>query len=50
MCRQNQLLGCVVLAFGLGILVGLWLEGGFIAHCLGFGLIVLGCSVAKKNA
>jgi hypothetical protein len=39
----------VSLAFGLGILVGLWLEGGFIAHCLGFGLIILGCSVATKN-
>lgn len=49
MCRQNQLWGCMLLAFGLGMLVGLWIEGGFIAHCFGFGFIILGCSVGRKK-
>lgn len=49
MCRQNQLFGCVLLAFGIGLLIGLWIEGGFLAHCFGFGLIVLGCGVGKKK-
>lgn len=49
MCRQNQLWGCVLLAFGIGVLIGLWIESGFLAHCFGFGLIILGCGVAKKK-
>ena len=49
MCRQNQLWGCMLLAFGLGMLVGLWIEGGFIAHCFGFGFIILGLSVGRKK-
>lgn len=49
MCRQNQLLGCVLLAFGLGLLFGIWLEGGFILHCIGFGLMFLGCGVMRKK-
>ena len=28
MCRQNQLFGFCLMAFGLGVLVGLGLEGG----------------------
>lgn len=49
MCRHNQLWGCVLLAFGLGVLIGLWIESGFLAHCFGFALIVLGIGVAKKK-
>jgi hypothetical protein len=49
MCRHHQLWGGVLLAFGLGMLVGLWIEGGFIAHCLGFGLIFFGFGVAWKK-
>ncbi len=49
MCRHNQLWGCVLLAFGAGVLVGLWLEGGFLAHCFGFGLICLGCGMVRRN-
>lgn len=49
MCRQNQLLGCVLLGFGLGMLVGLCLEGGFLCSCLGVGLIVGGFSMLRKK-
>ena len=34
---------------GLGILVGLWLESGFLVHCIGYGFIIFGCSVARKK-
>lgn len=49
MCRQNQLWGCMLIAFGVGILIGLWLEGGFLCGCLGLGLLVLGLCVARKK-
>lgn len=49
MCRHNQLWGCILIAFGFGILVGLWLESGFMVHCMGFGLMFFGCGVAKKK-
>ena len=49
MCRYNQLWGCVMMAFGLGILIGTWLEGGFLCHCFGFGVIVVGVGVMKKK-
>ena len=49
MCRQNQLWGFLFMAFGLGLLIGLWIEAGFLAHCFGFGLIVCGCSVIRKK-
>jgi hypothetical protein len=49
MCRQNQLLGFCLMAFGFGILVGLGLEGGFLCWCLGIGLILSGiCGLGKK--
>jgi len=48
MCRYKQLWGLVSIAFGLGLLIGMWLEGGFIAHCFGFGLILLGCGLFRK--
>lgn len=49
MCRRNQLLGCILLALGLGLLIGLWIDGGFLAHCCGFGFIIFGCSLAGKR-
>ena len=49
MCRYYQLWGCIILSFGLGILIGMWLEGGFFAHCFGFGLILVGCSMGRKR-
>lgn len=49
MCRQNQLWGCVLLAFGLGVLIGLWIESGFLAHCFGFAVIFVGCGVIRRR-
>lgn len=49
MCRQNQLWGCALIAFGLGVLVGLWLEGGFFSHCFGFGVIFFGFSMLHRR-
>jgi len=49
MCRQNQLIGCALLAFGIGLLIGLWLEGGFLPGCIGLGLLVCGIAVGCKK-
>ena len=48
MCRYNQLWGYLQIAFGLGLLIGLWIEGGFLSHCFGFGMILLGCVFLRK--
>lgn len=49
MCRHNQFWGFMLLAFGLGMLIGLWIEGGFFCHCLGFGFVFVGIGMANKN-
>ena len=49
MCRQNHLYGGCVLAFGLGVLIGTWLESGRVGQVLGFGLIALGFTVIRKH-
>lgn len=42
MCRRNQLLGWIMLAFGLGLLIGLCLETCFLSTCVGFGFTLFG--------
>ena len=49
MCRQNQMWGAAVLAFGFGILVGTWLQSGFFCHLAGIGLIALGFAVLRRH-
>ncbi len=49
MFRHNQLLGAVLTAFGIGLLFGLWLEGGLLCHCVGIGIAVCGCNVLRKK-
>lgn len=49
MCRQNHLWGCVLMAFGLGVLIGTWLDGGFFCNCFGFVTIIVGCGVIRKK-
>ena len=44
MCRRNQLWGCILIAFGIGVLVGTWLESG--VFCFLFGLLALFSGVA----
>lgn len=49
MCRRNQLLGLGILAFGLGLLVGCWLESVFVRNCLGIILLAAGVLVMQKK-
>ena len=49
MCRQNQLWGCMLLSFGLGIFVGMLLESSFFSCCFGCGLVVLGLCVVRRK-
>ena len=49
MCRRNQLLGWCLAAFGLGILLGAWMEGGFLCFLLGAGMMTLGWGVIRRN-
>ena len=48
MCRYKQLWGFAIGAFGLGILTGAWLEGGFLCSCFGVGLIIAGITLVRK--
>ncbi len=49
MCRHNQLWGCALIAFGLGLLVGTWLESGLFCHLLGFFVLFSGVAVCRKK-
>ena len=49
MCRKNQLWGMAVLAFGLGLVVGCWLESELARICCGFGLLVAGFLILQKK-
>lgn len=42
MCRRNQLIGWILLAFGLGLLIGLCLESSLLSSLAGIGLAVYG--------
>lgn len=42
MFRTNQLCGCAVLAFGIGLLIGLWVESAFWGHCFCIGFLLIG--------
>lgn len=49
MCRRNQLWAFVLIAFGLGLLVGLWLTSGFLCGCLGVGAVALGLILLQRK-
>lgn len=49
MCRYNFLWGGMLLAFGLGVLIGLWLEGGFFCFCFGILMMGMGYLVMKNK-
>ncbi len=49
MCRKNQLQGWAVIAFGIGLLVGTKIGGGFLVGCLGVGIISFGFSLLLKR-
>lgn len=49
MCRQNQLLGWILIAFGAGLLIGCRLSSGFVCLCIGTGAIALGIAAMRKK-
>ena len=49
MHRQNCIWGWILIAFGLGLLAGTWLQSGFLICCLGIGSIGLGICVIQKK-
>jgi len=49
MCRRNELCGCSLITFGLGLLVGICLESGFISSLVGLGFIGFGFWCARKK-
>lgn len=51
MHHRRYIWACLLAAFGLGLLIGMWVEGGFMTHCIAFGLLVFGISqMCKKQA
>lgn len=49
MSRHNQLCGCALMAFGLGVIVGMLLEGGFFCSCFGLGTLILGFCIMRRK-
>lgn len=49
MCRRNHFWGFGLVAFGLGLLLGSWCEGGFLWYCLGLGMLFFGLSYWCKK-
>ncbi len=47
MCRKSMLWGCVLAAFGIGLLIGSWVEGGFLFHCLAFAAVFIGIGMLR---
>lgn len=49
MCRRNQLFGWCLGALGLGILLGSWMDGGFLCFLLGVGLMIFGYGLIHRR-
>lgn len=49
MCRRNQLWGFILLAFGVGVLVGTWMESGLFCHLFGLLAIFSGIAVCQRK-
>ncbi len=49
MCRKSQLLGGLLIAFGLGLLMGKCLEAGVTSTFFGLIIIVGGVMVTKQK-
>lgn len=48
MCRRNLFFAGILIAFGVGLLVGSCMESGFISFAVGFGVIVAGFFFLKR--
>ena len=49
MCRKNQLHGCCIGCFGLGLILGHCLESWLLCCCGGVSLLVLGFCVLRRR-
>ena len=49
MCRRNRLWGLGAVVFGVGFLLGMWIEGSFVSHCIAFGLLFWGLAQSLKK-
>lgn len=49
MYRRNLLLGLGMLAFGLGLLAGCWLQSEFVRNCIGVGLMAGGVLILQRK-
>lgn len=49
MCRYHQLWGSSLIAFGLGVWVGLWLECGVLSIGFGLLMVLLGCLMLRSR-
>ena len=49
MCRRNQLWGFILMAFGLGLLIGQCLESGFFCTCGAIIIIVVGFFALRQR-
>lgn len=49
MCRKNQLYGFTLIAFGVGLMIGNWLESGIFCFLLGLGGVFLGLWMLGKK-
>ena len=49
MCRRNQMWGLILIAFGLGLLIGQCLEQGFWCSMGGLVIVGVGFSVMRQK-
>ena len=49
MCRRNQMWGLILIAFGLGLLIGQCLEKGFWCTAGSIVIVFVGCSVLRQK-
>lgn len=48
MCRYHQLWGGVLIAFGIGVLTGIWLESNILCYFFSTAMVLIGLCVMKK--
>lgn len=48
MCRLHQLYGGILITFGIGVMIGMWLEACLWSYCLAIGLSILGIGILRR--
>lgn len=48
MCRRNRLWGWILIALGVGVLIGTCVEGGFLCSLICGGLVALGIGTMRR--